>query len=151
MALDTQTIIRLREETGAPVVRVKKLLDELKDEAKVKEILMKEGFEKTAKRADRETGEGRVVTYTHHTGKVAAMVELLSETDFVAKNEMFNELAKNFALQIVSMNPESQEDLLAMPFIKEPSKSMSDLVKEVIAKTGENVQLGRFFRLEVGK
>jgi elongation factor Ts len=151
MALDTQTIIRLREETGAPVVRVKKLLDELKDEAKVKEILMKEGFEKTAKRADRETGEGRVVTYTHHTGKVAAMVELLSETDFVAKNEMFNDLAKNFALQIVSMNPESQEDLLAMPFIKEPSKSMSDLVKEVIAKTGENVQLGRFFRLEVGK
>ncbi len=151
MALDTQTIIRLREETGAPVVRVKKLLDELKDEAKVKEILMKEGFEKTAKRADRVTGEGRVVVYTHHTGKVAAMVELLSETDFVAKNEMFNELAKNFALQIVSMNPESQDELLAMPFIKEPSKSMQDLVKEVIAKTGENVQLGRFFRLEVGK
>src|SRR5690348_8392411 len=120
MALDTKLISKLREETGAPVVRVKKLLDELNgDEKKAREILMKEGFEKTAKRADRETGEGRVVAYTHHTGKVACLVELLSETDFVAKNELFSELAKNIALQVVSMNPKDNEDLLKMEFIKE--------------------------------
>lgn len=150
--IDTKLISKLREETGAPVVRVKKLLDEYKgDEKAVKEILMKEGFEKTAKRADRETSEGRVVVYSHHTGKTAAMVELLSETDFVAKNDLFTELSKNIALQIVSMNPDSKEDLLEMEFIKDPSKTINDLIKEVIAKTGENIQLGRFFRLEVGK
>ncbi len=152
MAINAKLISKLREETGAPVVRVKKLLDELNgDEKKAKEILMKEGFEKTAKRADRATGEGRVVAYTHHTGKVACLVELLSETDFVAKNELFSELAKNIALQIVSMNPSDNEELLKQEFIKEPSKTIQDLIKEVIAKTGENIQLGRFVRFEVGK
>lgn len=150
--IDTKLISKLREETGAPVVRVKKLLDELKgDEKKAREILMKEGFEKTAKRADRATGEGRVVAYTHHTGKVACLVELLSETDFVARNELFMELAKNIALQVVSMSPKDNEELLSMEFIKEPSKTITDLIKEVIAKTGENVQLGRFVRMEIGK
>lgn len=152
MAIDAKLISKLREETGAPVVRVKKLLDEMNgDEKKVKEILMKEGFEKTAKRADRATGEGRIVAYTHHTGKVACLVELLSETDFVAKNELFTDLAKNIALQVVSMNPTDNDVLLKQEFIKEPSKTISDLIKEVIAKTGENIQLGRFVRLEVGK
>ena len=152
MAINAKLISKLREETGAPVVRVKKLLDELNgNEAKAREILMKEGFEKTAKRADRVTSEGRVVSYTHHTGKVACLVELLSETDFVAKNELFSELAKNIALQVVSMNPKDTEELLSQEFIKEPSKTISDLIKEVIAKTGENIQLGRFTRLEIGK
>lgn len=151
MAIDTAKILSLRDETGAPVVRIKKLLDEMSDVDKVREILLKEGFEKSAKRADRETGEGRVVVYAHHTGKIAALVELLAETDFVAKNDLFGELAKNIALQVVSMNPESKDDLLAQPFIKEPSKTISDLIKEVVVKTGENIQLGRFFRLEVGK
>lgn len=152
MAIDAKLISKLREETGAPVIRVKKLLDEHKgNEKKVKELLLKEGFEKTAKRADRETAEGRVVVYSHHTGKVAAMVELLSETDFVARNELFTELAKSIALQVVSMDPKDKEELLKQEYIKEPSKTIEDLIKEVIAKTGENVQLGRFFRLEIGK
>ena len=152
MAIDAKLISKLREETGAPVIRVKKLLDELSgDEKKAREILLKEGFEKTEKRAGRETGEGRVIDYNHHTGKVACLVELLSETDFVAKNELFTDLAKNIALQVVSMNPEDNDALLKQEFIKEPSKTISDLIKEVIAKTGENIQLGRFVRLEIGK
>ncbi len=152
MAIDAKLISKLREETGAPVIRVKKLLDELKgDDKKAREILMKEGFEKTEKRAGRETGQGRIVSYTHHTGKVACLIELLCETDFVAKNDLFTDLAKNIALQVVSMNPKDNEELLKQEFIKEPSKTMQDLVKEVIAKTGENVQLGRFVRLEIGK
>ncbi len=152
MALNTEQIKRLREETGAPVVRVQKLLKELDgDEKKALEILRKEGFEKVAKRADRATAEGRIITYTHHTGKVATLVELMCETDFVARNELFLELGKNIALQIVSMNPADTEELLKQEFIKEPSKTMEDLVKEVIAKTGENVQVGRFVRLEIGK
>lgn len=151
MAIDTKLISKLREETGAPVVRVKKLLDELKgNEKEARKILLKEGFEKTENRSGRATSEGRVISYTHHTGKVACLVELLSETDFVARNELFLELAKNVALQVVSMNPKDNKSLLKMEFIKEPNKTIEDLIKEVIAKTGENIQLGRFVRLEIG-
>ncbi len=133
-------------------MRVKKLLDEMNnDEKKVREILMKEGFEKMEKRSDRETSEGRVVAYTHHTGKVAAMVELLCETDFVGRNELFMELAKSIALQIVSMNPSDRDELLAQEFIKDTSKTIEELIKEVTSKTGEVIRLGRFVRMEIGK
>lgn len=152
MAISTELIKKLREETGAPVVRVKKLLDELNgDEKKAKEILMKEGFEKTAKRAERATSEGRIAVYSHHTGKIGCLVELLCETDFVGRNELFTELSKNIALQVVSMDPKDNKELLKQEFIKDPSKTIEELIKEVIAKTGENIQLGRFVRLEVGK
>lgn len=148
--IDFALINRLREETGAPVVRVKKLLDELKgDEKKALEILKKEGFEKTAKREGRETGQGIIVTYTHHTKKIAAMVELLCETDFVARNEIFAQLADSVARQVASMNPKDLDELLAQSYIKEPSKTVADLVKEVIAKTGENVKIGRFHRIDI--
>lgn len=148
--IDFALINRLREETGAPVVRVKKLLDELKgDEKKALEILRKEGFEKTAKREGRETGQGIIVTYTHHTKKIAAMVELLCETDFVARNEIFASLADSVARQVASMNPKDVDELLAQSYIKEPSKTIADLVKEVIAKTGENVKIGRFHRIDI--
>jgi elongation factor Ts len=152
MAFSAELIKKLREETGAPVVRVKKLLDEMNnDEKKVREILMKEGFEKMEKRSDRETSEGRVVAYTHHTGKVAAMVELLCETDFVGRNELFMELAKSIALQIVSMNPSDRDELLGQEFIKDTSKTIEELIKEVTSKTGEVIRLGRFVRMEIGK
>lgn len=152
MTISVESIKKLREATGAPVVRVKKLLDELKgDEAKALEILTKEGFEKVAKRADRATTEGKIGSYIHHTGKVACIVELLCETDFVSRNELFEELAKNVALHIASMNPKDTEELLSQDFIKDPSKTIEDLVKDVIVKTGENIQIGRFSRIEIGK
>lgn len=145
-------IRRLREDTGAPVIRVKKVLEETKgDEKKAMQILLHEGFEKTSKRADRATAEGVIVTYSHHTGKVASLVELLSETDFVARNELFRALADNIAMQVASMNPKDETELLSQPFIKDPAKTIADLIKEVIAKTGENIRLGRFQRIEIGK
>ena len=147
-----EQIKQVREETGAPIMRAKQVLEEQDGNIeKAKAILMKEGFEKTSKRAERTTGQGVIKTYVHHTGKVAAMVEMLTETDFVARNELFQQLADNFAMQIASMNPENEEELMKMEFIKDSSKKMEDLVKEVIAKTGENVRLGRFYRVEIGK
>jgi len=153
MAKVTAALIKeVREATGAPIMRAKQVLEEQGgDVKKASEILMKEGFEKTAKRAERETGQGVIKTYVHHTGKVAAMVEMLTETDFVARNELFQQLADNFAIQIASMNPKNEEELLQQEFIKDSSKTMESLMKEVIAKTGENVRLGRFFRIEIGK
>src|SRR5687767_4233796 len=137
-------IKKLREESGAPIVRVKKVLEEFKgDEKKALELLKKEGFEKADKRVERVTGQGKVFSYVHHTGKVASLVELLCETDFVARNELFEALGKDLSLQVASMDVKDEKELIGMDFIKDPSKKISDLVKEVIAKTGENVRIGR--------
>jgi elongation factor Ts len=145
-------IRQMRDETGAPVLRVKKVLQEVKgDSKKAFAILQKEGFEKAAKRADRQTSQGRVFAYTHHSGRIVSMVELLCETDFVARTALFEELGKNLAMQVASMSPKSIEELETQEFIKDPSKKIADLVKEVIAKTGENVRIGRFERIEIGQ
>ena len=149
LKIDIGMIRKLREESGAPVVRVKKVLEEFKgNEAKALEFLKKEGFEKAEKREGRETGQGKVFSYVHHNGKVATLVELLCETDFVARNELFETLGKNLAMQVASMG---DKDLEKQEFIKEPEKKIADLVKEVIAKTGENVKIGRVMRIELGK
>lgn len=145
-------IRRLRDETGAPIARAKKVLEEFDgDEKKALEVLKKEGFEKAEKRAERTTSQGIIATYVHHSGKLGVMVELLCETDFVAKNELFQELGKNIAMQVSFSDPKNEEELLNQEFIKDSSQKISDLVKAVIAKTGENVRLGRFSRIELGK
>ena len=154
-------IRQLREETGAPILRAKKILEEEIDKNKGKyspevvkrarEILQKEGFEKMAKRTDRVTGAGIVSAYSHHTGKVASLVELLCETDFVAKNDLFLKLGNEVAMQVASMDPKNEKELLGMAFIKDPTKNIEELIKEVTTKTGENIRLGKFVRVEVGK
>jgi len=152
MKIDVSLIRKLKEETGAPVIRVKKVLEEQGgDEKKAFEILRKEGFEKASKREGRETSQGLVESYIHHSGKVASLVELFCETDFVARNELFRELAHNLALQVASMGAKGSQDLLEQEYIKDPTKKVGDLVKEVVAKTGENIRVGRVFRVELGK
>lgn len=149
MKIDTILIKKIREETGAGVMRVKQVLEEVKgDESKAVDILKKEGLEKVAKREDRATGQGIVFSYNHHSNKIVSVVELFSETDFVAKNELFEELGKNIALQAASMG---EKDIENQDFIKDPSKKIIDLIKEVIAKTGENIKLGRVVKIELGK
>jgi elongation factor Ts len=130
-------------------MRAKKVLEELKgDIKKAEKVLRKEGFEKAAKRAGRETSAGVVATYTHHNQKIVGVVELFCETDFVARNELFQALGKDLAMQVASMGDKKFEK---QDFIKDPSKKVEELVKEVIVKTGENVRIGRLFRLELGK
>ncbi|WKZ25651.1 MAG: elongation factor Ts [bacterium] len=149
MKIDTTLIKKIREETGAGVMRVKQVLEEVKgDESKAVDILKKEGLEKVAKREDRATGQGKVFSYSHHSNKIVSVVELFSETDFVAKNELFEDLGKNIALQAASMG---EKDIENQDFIKDPSKKIIDLIKEVIAKTGENIKLGRVVKIELGK
>ena len=149
MKIDAALIKKIREETGAGVMRVKQVLEEFNgDETKAVEVLKKEGLEKVEKRSERETGQGKVFSYSHHSNKIVSVVELFCETDFVAKNELFEELGKNIALQVASMGI---EDIENQDFIKDPSKKIIDLVKEVIAKTGENIRLGRVFKIELGK
>ena len=147
--INIELIKKLREETGVAIIRIREVLEETKgDEKKALAILKKEGIEKASKREGRETSEGRIFVYTHHTGKVAGMLELLCETDFVAKTELFDKTGKDLAMQIASMGGEDFEN---QAFVKDPGKKISDLVKELIAKTGENVRIGRAFRVELGK
>jgi len=145
--IDINLIKKLREETGVAIVRIRDVLEEVGgDEKKALEILKKEALEKVEKRGGRETSQGKIFAYVHHTGKVASLVELLCETDFVARNELFEILGRDLAMQVASMG---EENLQKQAFIKDPSKTVSDLVKEVIAKTGENIRLGKVVRLEI--
>lgn len=148
MAININLIKKLREETGVAIIRIREVLEEVNgDEKKAFEILKKEGFEKAEKREGRETGEGRIFVYAHHTGKVVGIIELLCETDFVAKTEIFQSIGKDLAMQAASMGV---EDFEKQDFVKDGGKKVSDLVKELKAKTGENVKLGRVNRIELG-
>ncbi len=147
--INVELLKKLRQESGAPIVRVQKVLEEFDgDEVKALEVLRKEGFEKAEKREGRETGQGKIFTYAHHTGKVVSVVELLCETDFVAKNELFEALGKDIAVQVASMGDKDVEE---QDYVKDPSQKVRDLIKAVIAKTGENVRVGRAIRMELGK
>lgn len=104
--MSLEKIKKLRERTGAGIVEVKKALTEADgDEAKAVEILKKKGLEKASKKSERTTQEGVVVSYIHSNGRVGAMVKLLSETDFVARNDEFRVLARDIAMHITAMNP----------------------------------------------
>ncbi len=152
--MDNKKIIELvkkiRVETGLGIMEIKAALEEAKgDEKKAKEILKEQGFAKAEKRAEKETHQGIVATYTHSTGKIGVMVELLCETDFVAKNEEFVAVAKDFCLQIAAMAPKDSKELLVQEFVKDPSLKMKDLVVALNSKFGENIKLGRFERFEI--
>ena len=152
MKITMDQIKKLREESGAGVMRAKAVLEEQKgDEKKALEILRKEGFEKSEKRSGRATEQGIISSYIHHSGKVGVLVEILCETDFVAKNDLTVALGKDVALQIASMSPKDVKELESQDFIKDTSKKISDLVKEVSSKTGENIKIGKFSRIEVGE
>ena len=145
-----ELVKKIREETGLGVMEIKAAVDEAEgDEKKTKEILKKKGFEKAEKKAERETHQGRIATYTHNTGKIGVMVELLCETDFVAKHEDFLALTKDLCLQVAAMNPETVEDLMKQEFIKDPSKTIEEMVKALISKFGENMKINRFSRFEI--
>jgi len=146
--IDINLIKKLREETGVAIIRIREVLEEVKgNEKKALVILKKEGLEKAEKREDRETGAGKIFVYAHHTGKVVGLVELLCETDFVAKTDQFENVGKDLAMQVASMGEEKFTD---QDFIKDGSKKVKDLIKELIAKTGENVKLGRVMKIELG-
>ena len=101
-----ELVKKIRERTGAGMVAIKKAVDEAGgDEEKAIEILRKQGQSKAAKKADRVANEGVVVSYVHSNNKVGALVKLLCETDFVARNEAFVALAKDIAMHITAMNP----------------------------------------------
>jgi elongation factor Ts len=147
--IDITLIKKLREETGVAIIRIREVLEEVGgDEKKALVILKKEGLEKADKREGRVTGAGKIFVYSHHTGKIVGVVELLCETDFVAKTDVFETVGRDLAMQVASMGETKFEE---QDFVRDGSKKVKDLIKEVIAKTGENVRLGKVIRVELGK
>jgi elongation factor Ts len=142
---DVEKVKHLRESTGLSFNEIKKALDEAKgDETKAMEVLKAQGVKMAEKKASREVKEGVVASYVHATKKLGSMLEILCETDFVARNSDFQELAKDIVMHITAMKPENVDDLLAQPYIKNPDMTIKDLINGYIAKLGENIQIGRF-------
>jgi elongation factor Ts len=157
----------LRDQSGAGIMQCRQALTEAEgDTEKALEILKQQSLFKAAKKAERRAVEGLIEAYIHTAGRVGAMVELNCETDFVARTDEFKQLAHHLAMQVAAMNPkfiteeeytpeieEEPQDacLLLQADIKEPDKTIKEVITEVIAKTGENIKVGRFIRFELGE
>ena len=196
-AITAKDVAALRERTGAGMMDCKKALEETSgDLDKAVELLRSKGAAKAEKRAGRQTKEGVIGSYIHHNGKIAVLVEINCETDFVARTDDFQQLGKYLAEHIAAAAPlaidkdqvpqdkvdserrifteqvkaEGKPDhmidkivegkiqafykdvaLMHQAWVREPKKTIGDLVKEVSAKTGENVQVRRFVRYQLGE
>lgn len=150
--ITTADIKSLRDETGLSIAEVRKALEEAQgDKTKALEVLKKRSVEMAAKKADRALGAGSIASYIHGGGTSGTLVELSCETDFVAKNEEFKNMARDIAMHIAAMNPADVAELLAQPYIKSPDKTIGDLVNGAIQKFGERTEIRRFARFSVSE
>ena len=152
MKIDVEGIKRLRDKTGASIADCKMAIQESKgDSKKALDWLRTRGFEKAAKKADRTTSQGLVESYIHQNGRVGALVEVMCETDFVARTDEFKNLVHEICMQVAAMNPKDVVSLLKQEYIRDSSKTVSDLIKEAIAKLGENIVVKKLQRFEIGE
>lgn len=145
----TTDVQKLREATGAGVMDCKRALDDVKGDFDKAVTLIKErGLIKAESKKDRAASSGAIESYIHND-RVGVLLELHCETDFVAKGELFKELAHNLAMQIAAMDPKDSKELLEQNYIKDQSSTVANLIKGVVARIGENIQVGRFIRYEI--
>lgn len=145
--ITTDQIKELRERTGISIAQCKKALEDAGgDMDKAIGFLKETGASIAEKKSSRELHAGTIASYLHGNGAIGALVQLHSETDFVSKNKDFHALADDLAMHVTAMNPADVTELLAQPFIKDPSLTIDDLVKSYIQKFGERIEIGRFVR-----
>ena len=168
--MSLNAIKELRELTNCGIVDCKKALEQAGgDLKKAKELLREKGLQMALKKASRAANEGRIEAYVHNGNKIGVIVEVNCETDFVARNESFMQFSKDLSMHIAAMAPVyvKKEDvpadvvaggadlkalcLLEQPFVKDTSKSIQDLLNELVAKIGENIVIGRFVRYKIGE
>jgi len=150
MDISLDMLKKLRKATGVGVSDCRAALEDAKgDYVKAEKFLTVRGIEKAGKIAGKETSAGLVESYVHATGKVGVLVELRCETDFVARTDDFRHLAHELALQVAAMNPKNVSQLLKSPSIRDASLSVESLVKQVIAKVGENITVASFARIQI--
>jgi len=167
LTISTQTVKELRLLTGAGVLECKRVLEEVEgDLEKAAELLRERGFAKAESKASRETREGLVDAYIHNGNRVGAIIEVNCESDFVARTDDFQGLVHNLAMQVAAMSPEyvDKEDipegeddsaeglcLMEQPFIRDPSVTVRELVRDAIARLGENIRVRHFTRYALGE
>ena len=195
--ISADMVKQLREKTGSGIMDCKQALSECDgDLDKAVDFLRKKGLATAAKRAGRAMAAGTVMSYIHMGGKLGVLVEVNCETDFVAKNDDFQEFAKNIAMHIAATNPlgiqpedipeaviDKEKEiyraqalelgkpdnivdkiaegklqkfikdscLLNQPYVRDPEITVGDLLNELIAKIGENIQIRRFARFQLGE
>ncbi len=177
MAITTEQVRALRDKTGAGIMDSKRALESAGgDIDKATELLRQQGLARAGKKSDRSANQGLVEPYIHGGGRIGALVEINCETDFVARTPDFQTLAHDVAMQVAAIPPRyvsvdevpesdipalekefgtkdeafRQVVLLEQTFIKDAKKTINDLVKEGIAKLGENIVVRRFARFELG-
>ncbi len=197
MSISANAVKELREKTGAGMMDCKKALEENKgDFEKAVDWLRAKGLSKAAKKAGRVAAEGMVSSYIHAGGRIGVLLEINSETDFVARNQEFQDFCRDVAMHIAALGPQfvSQTDidqatrdreknvlkakaieegkkpeflekildgqikkwasdicLLDQKFVKNPDKTVSEMLADLIAKIGENIVIRRFVRYELGE
>ncbi len=166
MRIAAERIKELRGQSGAGIMDCRNALLETEgDTGKALQILKQRNLIQAQKKAKRSANQGVIEAYIHSGGRIGAMVEVNCETDFVARTDEFKELAHHLAMQVAAQDPQfiSREELpegtdiepqtaclLLQPYIKDPDKTVQDLIIETIAKVGENIKVGRFARFELG-
>ena len=149
MNISLDILKKLRAETSAGVSDCRQALEDAKgDYVKAKKLVNERGIEKAAKKADRKTGAGIIESYVHG-GRVGVLLEIRCETDFVARTDNFKTLAHEVALQIAAMNPKNVKELLKEEYIRDPALTVEALIKQTIARLGENITISQFHRMEL--
>ncbi|MGQ9546459.1 MAG: translation elongation factor Ts [Dehalococcoidia bacterium] len=166
MKVSIEAVKELRTRTNAGVADCNRALVEASgDLERAVEILRRRGLAIAERKREAVVAEGVIEAYIHHNRRVGALVELNCETDFVARTAEFRDLAHDLAMQIAATSPQfiSVEDmppqaevdpqmacLLSQPFIKDPARTVQEIIAETIAKVGENIRVRRFARFELG-
>ncbi len=166
MDIPVSAVKEVRTKTSAGMLDCRRALEQSAGDVNgAIEALRQKGFAMAEKRAARAVGEGVIASYIHHNNRIGALVELNCETDFVARTDDFKRLAYDIAMHVVASRPiylcaddmpadceltADEACLLAQPYVKDPSKTVGELITESIATTGENIKIGRFARIELG-
>jgi elongation factor Ts len=166
LEITTGMIKELREQSGAGIMDCRSALVSCDgDVDKALGFLKEKGLAKAQKKSERSTSQGLIEAYIHTAGRIGAMIELNCETDFVARTDEYKELAHCLAMQVAALAPKyiSENDvekdeeldpkeacLMSQPYIKDPARTVKDIIVETVAKVGENIRVGRFIRYELG-
>jgi len=167
LSIPIETVKALRQSTGAGVLECKQVLEQVGGDLKrAEDILRQRGLASAIGRASRETREGLIDAYVHSGNRIGALIEVNCESDFVARTPEFRELVHDLAMQVAAMSPRyvnaedvSDEEetpveevcLLEQPFIKDPSRTIRELIQETIARVGENIRVRQFSRFALGE
>lgn len=177
MVISANQVKELREKSGAGIMECKRALEETGgDVERAATLLRQQGLAKADKKSGRAASQGLIEPYIHGAGRIGALVEVNCETDFVARTPDFKDLAHDLAMQVAATAPRyvSVEEiadadsaamereygsrdhavkalvLLEQPFIKDAKLTVRDLIRDRIAKLGENIVVRRFARFELG-